>query len=301
MESEEARKETQNVDDLLDEIPNRMGPPETNDDREFIPSGFEDLDRHIDGFRTGEVTIIGGRPHNRRERFVQEIVRRASIDRGIPTVYFGAESKHEILGQIFMDEARVPLRKAQMGALNESDEKNISRTVEHFEGSPLFIDDRSLKTISRLKQRIEELKEAHNIELVVIDFLQIIRAPEEYGRENEMAKIMEVLKTVSEEQNLAMILLSDIDDGVKYRSDHRPKLIDVGETDEVSRLADLVILLYRNAYYTGNEAKMQFTKLMIAKTNRGPCCSTEIYFDFSEQKFVPVRTEPIEEENADSE
>ena len=279
------RKETQPAGELIDEVVDRLMP--TDDQNvERIPTGFQNLDEKMGGFPKGEVTVLSGRPSDIVKQLAKGIARKVSVHEGLPTTYFSATGVRNVLSDVLLNEANVPLYKAgnlwgkdSDNMLDESDQKAIQRAGEEFDDVPLYLDDRSIKTVSRLRERIEQLVADHGIELAIIDSVQIPKIKEDCGREYEIAEVVHTLKGVAKKQDIAILLLSEISDDIEDRSSHRPKLIDVGETDVITKLADIVLLIYWEYHFTGDDDKKRVADLIVGKNTHGPSGTVPLKYD----------------------
>jgi replicative DNA helicase len=158
MGSNKGRKDTKKASEILDESLERMMPPlERTEDT--ILSGFKNLDEGTDGFRKGTITIIGGRPAQGKTTLAKCIIQDKSLNDAVPTAYFVTKDMSAALNGLILGEADVPPYKVKKGMVSAEEKTEIYNTASKFEDVPLFLDDRSIKTISRLKKRIEQLNE----------------------------------------------------------------------------------------------------------------------------------------------
>jgi replicative DNA helicase len=245
------------------------------------PTGFADLDEQIGGVHPSELIIVAGRPSMGKTTFVLNIAQHVCIDRGHPGVMFSLEmAKEQIVLNMLCSRARVNSHKVRRGTLDESEMPELSRAAGHIAQANFFIDDTPGLTIMQLRAKCRRLKARHNIELVIVDYIQLMEANDPKSSENRQQEISEIsrgLKTIARELNVPVIALSQLSRATEAREGHKPRMSDLRESGSIEQDADVVALLYREDYYYP-EKRPNEADVIIAKQRNGPTGTVTLTF-----------------------
>ena len=237
-----------------------------------VPSGIIDLDKLTAGFQNGDLIILAGRPSMGKTALALTIARNAAIENKSATAIFSLEMSSDQLGQrLLTSEARVDNALVRRGSPNIK-WKNINIASGKLAQAPLYIDDTPALSILDLRSRARRLKRERNIELLIVDYLQLMQGPKNSeNRQNEISQITQSLKALAKELDIPVIALSQLSRAVEQRTKKEPMLSDLRESGAIEQDADVVIFLYRPAVYDKEDQDLKgLAYLIVAKQRNGP-------------------------------
>ena len=237
-----------------------------------VPSGIIDLDKLTAGFQNGDLIILAGRPSMGKTALALTIARNAAIENKSATAIFSLEMSSDQLGQrLLTSEARVDNALVRRGSPNIK-WKNINIASGKLAQAPLYIDDTPALSILDLRARARRLKRERNIELLIVDYLQLMQGPKNSeNRQNEISQITQSLKALAKELDIPVIALSQLSRAVEQRTKKEPMLSDLRESGAIEQDADVVIFLYRPAVYDKEDQDLKgLAYLIVAKQRNGP-------------------------------
>ncbi len=237
-----------------------------------VPSGIIDLDKVTAGFQKSDLIIIAGRPSMGKTALALTIARNAAIENNSPTAIFSLEMSSDQLGQrLLSSEAKIDNSQVRSGQLAANKWKNISLASGKLAAAPLYIDDTPALSVLDLRSRARRLKREKNIELIIVDYLQLMQGDKSENRQQEISYITQQLKALAKELDIPIIALSQLSRAVESRTDKRPQLSDLRESGAIEQDADVVIFLYRPYQYDPeNETEKGLAYLIVAKQRNGP-------------------------------
>ena len=237
-----------------------------------VPSGIIDLDKLTAGFQNGDLIILAGRPSMGKTALALTIARNAAIENKSATAIFSLEMSSDQLGQrLLTSEARVDNALVRRGSPNIK-WKNINIASGKLAQAPLYIDDTPALSILDLRSRARRLKRERNIELLIVDYLQLMQGPKNSeNRQNEISQITQSLKALAKELDIPVIALSQLSRAVEQRTKKEPMLSDLRESGAIEQDADVVIFLYRPSVYDKEDQDLKgLAYLIVAKQRNGP-------------------------------
>ena len=246
-----------------------------------VPSGIIDLDNVTAGFRKSDLIVIAGRPSMGKTALALSVARNAALESKVPTAIFSLEMSSDQLAQILLSsEARIDGQKARTGRLQPARWKDITIASGKLADAPLFIDDTPALSILDLRSRARRLKREENIELLIVDYLQLMQGPRRSeNRQQEISSITQSLKALAKELDIPVIALSQLSRAVESRTDKRPVLSDLRESGAIEQDADLVIFLYRPFVYDDKKVDQKgLAYLIVAKQRSGPTRTVKATF-----------------------
>ncbi|MDC3178622.1 replicative DNA helicase [Pelagibacteraceae bacterium] len=298
-----------------------------------VPTGFKDLDKKLGGLHKSDLIIIAGRPsmgktalgtniafncafkyHEEKDEFENKKI----IDGG-KVAFFSLEmSSEQLATRILAEQTKISGDKMRKAELNKNDFNKIAKTSSELENLNLIIDDNPVLTIPILRARARRLKRLHDINLIIIDYLQLMSSSSNNrndGRVQEISEITRGLKSIAKELNIPIIALSQLSRQVEQREDKRPQLSDLRESGTIEQDSDVVMFIYRESYYLErlepirkseeddlkyNERVSRWQQLtndnynkaeiIIAKQRHGPIGSIKMHFDANYTKFSDLTT-----------
>jgi replicative DNA helicase len=260
-----------------------------------VPSGFTELDRMTSGWQRSDLVIIAARPGMGKTAFVVSALRNAAVDFKIPVAIFSLEmASIQLVNRMISAEAELESEKIKKGNLAEHEWAQLVHKTSRLSSAPIFIDDTPALSILELRAKCRRLKAEHGIQIIVIDYLQLMRGDQGGNREQEIASISRALKGIAKELSVPVLALSQLSRGVETRGgDKKPQLSDLRESGSIEQDADIVMFLYRPEYYkiTVNEDGMptQGTgEVIIAKHRNGSTGSVKLKFIGKYTKFADL-------------
>lgn len=258
-----------------------------------IPSGFSKLDRVTSGWQKSDLVIIAARPGMGKTAFIVSALRNAAVDFNYPVAIFSLEmASLQLVNRLISAEAELESEKIKKGNLAEFEWQQLVHKTNRLSSAPIFIDDTPALSILELRAKCRRLKAEHNIQMVVVDYLQLMKGEVGGNREQEIASISRALKGIAKELNIPVIALSQLSRGVETRGgDKRPQLSDLRESGSIEQDADIVMFLYRPEYYkiTVDEEGMPtqgLAEVIVAKHRNGSLENVKLKFIGKYTKFT---------------
>lgn len=254
-----------------------------------LPSGFANLDQMTNGLHEGEMIVIAARPSMGKTAFAMNIAEHVAVEAGKAVAVYSLEmSTQQLMQRLLCSLARVNLSKIRDGFIGKHDMQNLIQATTKLSDCKMFIDDTPGLSILELRARARRLKDRHDIQLIVIDYLQLLKSPSKRGQENrqiEVAEISSGVKALAKELKLPIIVLAQLNRNPEGRTGEakgKPRLSDLRESGSIEQDADLVGLLWREEYYADDdeERKEQAgrAELVIAKQRNGPVGGVPLTF-----------------------
>ena len=264
-----------------------------------MPSGFIDLDKYTAGFHPGDLVIIAGRPSMGKTSFALNISQHVGLVEGKPSAFFSLEMSKELLVQrILCSEAQVDAQKVRQGFTSAKDIERLTNAAGLLSEAPIFVDDTPAISTLNIRARARRLKAEHDIGLVIVDYLQLVRSSERSeNRQQEISSISRSMKALAKELAIPVIALSQLSRAVETRGgDRRPMLSDLRESGAIEQDADLVLFLYRPEFYHPDDPEMiGKAELIIAKQRNGPTGRMNLTFEKQYTRFYSLARVEMEE------
>lgn len=244
-----------------------------------LSTGFKRLDEVTSGLHRSDLIIIAARPAMGKTAFALNIAQNAAIKSGASVLIFSLEMSKEQLGQRLLSmESRVEMQKLKTGNIERSDWDRINMALDSMSKTNLFIDDTPGISILEMKNKCRRLKAEKGLDLIVIDYLQLMNAEGRAdSRQQEISVLSRYLKLLAREIDCPVIVLSQLSRAPEQRQDHRPILSDLRESGSIEQDADIVMFLYRDSYYDKeNSDKQGICEVNIAKHRSGPTEKIEL-------------------------
>lgn len=244
-----------------------------------LDTGFSELNRMTGGLQKSDLIILGARPSMGKTAFVLNIL--ANLARkNIPVAIFSLEmSSEQLTNRLFSLYGLINSNSIRLGKLDGNDLERLTLTASILSEKPLYIDDTAGLNISQLRTKARKLKREKDIQLLAIDYLQLMQGTsKKYDRQQEISEISRQLKLLARELNITIIALSQLSRAVENRQDKRPMLSDIRESGAIEQDADIVMFLYRDEYYNANTNDKGFTELIIAKHRNGAIGTVNLKF-----------------------
>lgn len=234
-----------------------------------VATGLIDMDKKLGGLHKSDLLILAGRPSMGKTSLATNIAyniaksyRRGTlsdgtegtVDGGIVGFYSLEMSAEQLAARILSEAAEVPSEQIRRGDMTEPEFRRFVEAAKSLESCPLYIDDTAALPISQLSARARRLKRTHGLDLLIVDYLQLVRpASAKDSRVNEVSEITQGLKAIAKELDIPVIALSQLSRQVENRDDKRPQLSDLRESGSIEQDADVVMFVYREEYYKERE------------------------------------------------
>ena len=261
-----------------------------------VPSGFSDLDRLTLGWQPSDLVIIAARPSMGKTAFVLTLARNVSVDHNRAVAFFSLEmSATQLMTRLIIGESGLDSHNIKNGRLTPDQWKHLEASVKPLTSAKLFIDDTPALSIFEFRSKARRLKAQYDIEIIVIDYLQLMTVGISDGRgnrEQEVAAISRALKSIAKELNVPILALSQLNRSVESRGgSKRPQLSDLRESGAIEQDADIVAFIHRPEYYglTQDEEGTPtagLAEIIIAKHRNGPVDTVKLRFRSEQAKFV---------------
>jgi replicative DNA helicase len=250
-----------------------------------VPSGFLRLDRITSGWQRADLVIVAARPGMGKTAFIVSALRNAAVDFNIPVAIFSLEmSSVQLVNRLISSESEIDSETIKQGRLTDAHWQQLVNKTTRLTSAPIFIDDTPALSILELRAKCRRLKAEHKVQLIVVDYLQLMRGESKGNREQEISSISRALKGVAKELDVCVIALSQLSRSVETRGgDKRPQLSDLRESGAIEQDADIVMFLYRPEYYkiTVDEDGVPtqgLTEVIVAKHRNGSLDTVKLKF-----------------------
>ena len=256
-----------------------------------VSSGFLDLDAKTSGFQKGDMVLIAARPSMGKTTFALNIAEHAALREGKSVVIFSLEmSKEQLAYKLLCSEANVDMLKLRTGALDDKDWENIARATGPLSKAKIYIDDTAGVSVMEMRSKCRRLKIEYGIDLIMIDYLQLMSGSSSESRQQEVSEISRSIKALAKEMECPVIALSQLSRAPEQRADHRPMLSDLRESGSIEQDADLVMFLYRDEYYNKETEEKNVGECIIAKQRNGPVGTVKLAWLGQFSKFGNLDT-----------
>lgn len=261
-----------------------------------IPSGFNDLDKMLAGFQKSDFVVIAARPSVGKTSFALDIARNAAIKHKAKIALFSLEmSKEQLTDRMISAESGIDLWKIRTGHLsddqNNNDFEKIGEAISRLSEANLFIDDSGNINVMQIRSKCRRLKAELGLDMVIIDYLQLIQDNGSDNRNQEISIITRALKALAKELDVPIIALSQLSRAVELSKPAIPKLAHLRESGSIEQDADVVLFIYRKAAdrnYRLDEIapeEKNIAEIDIAKHRNGACGEIKLYFDGTTTSF----------------
>ncbi|MEO1919516.1 MAG: replicative DNA helicase [Paracoccaceae bacterium] len=297
-----------------------------------ISTGLIDMDKKLGGLHPSDLLILAGRPSMGKTSLATNIAfniakaykkgikpdgSEGAIEGGVVGFYSLEMSSEQLAARILSEAAEIPSEQIRRGDMDEEEFRRFLEAAKDIEACPLFIDDTPALPISSLAARARRLKRQHGLDVLIVDYLQLVRpATAKDNRVNEVSEITQGLKAIAKELNIPVIALSQLSRQVESRDDKRPMLSDLRESGSIEQDADVVMFVYREEYYKEREKPgehdvekminwqqemehlMGKAEVIIGKQRHGPIGSIELSFEGQFTRFSNL-VKPYQQGNGD--
>ena len=253
-----------------------------------VPTGFADLDKLTGGLQKSDLIIMAGRPGTGKTSLALGIAYNLAYKAKRAVAIFSLEmSRDQLVQRMLAMETGVDSQRLRTGYINDEEWDRISRAFGKLAEAPIFIDDSGGMTLGELRTKARRLHAEHNIELLIVDYLQLLTTgAKSDNRVQEVSEISRSMKLMARELNIPVIACAQLSRAVESRTDHIPKLSDLRESGSIEQDADIVAFIYRDEMYNPETEKKNVAEIHIAKHRNGPVDVVPLYFHPKTTKFA---------------
>ncbi|MCR4666491.1 MAG: replicative DNA helicase [Desulfovibrio sp.] len=261
---------------------------ERHDELTGVDTGFTSLNRLTAGLQPSDLIIIAARPSMGKTAFALSLAVNAALsEQATPVAIFSLEmSREQLVQRMLALKARVDMSKLRQAyRLNDEDWNNLYEAAELLDKAPIFIDDTATLSTMELRAKVRRLQSKHNIGLLIVDYLQLMRSPRgKDSRELEISDISRTLKAIAKDHGIPVVALSQLNRKVedRARDDKRPQMADLRESGAIEQDADIIMFIYRDDVYKhknpSERPEVGKAEIIIGKQRNGPTGVAELVF-----------------------
>ena len=262
-----------------------------------VSTGFKSLDNILGGLRRGEMIVIAARPSMGKTSLALNLAQNV-VKEGEKTVgVFSLEmSKEQLVDRMFASLLGINSWKLGKGELEDKDFARLGEAMDELSAAQFFIDDSAASAVTELKSKARRLQIEHGLDLIIVDYLQLMSGKNPQNRVQEISDISRGLKALARELRVPVIALSQLSRAVENRPGKIPQLSDLRESGAIEQDADVVMMMYREDYYEEDSDRPGMTDLYIRKHRNGPTGRVELRFAKEQMRFYDVETQRTFEE-----
>lgn len=271
--------------DRLDELHKRPG------ELRGVPSGFSDLDNLLAGFQASNLIILASRPGIGKTALSLNIAQHVAVTLKRPIGFFSLEmSKEELIDRLLVSQADIDAWRLKTGRLSEEDFVRLSDAMGVLADAPLFIDDTPALSVLEMRSKARRLQVESGLDLLIVDYLQLIQGRRLENRVQEVSEISQSLKNFARELKTPVLAISQLSRAVEQRGTKRPQLADLRESGAIEQDADVVMFIWRE-----EEDDPENINLDIAKHRNGPLGQLKLFFRGERVRFYQREKRRVEE------
>ncbi len=256
-----------------------------------IKTGYRDLDNMTAGLQRSDLIILAARPAMGKTTLVTNLAYNVATVAKQPVLFFSLEmSKEQLVDRMLADASGVDAWSIRTGNLTDEDFSKLSDAMGNMAEAPIYIDDTPGMTVLEMRTKARRANHEHPLGLIVVDYLQLMQGTgkDNGNRVQEVSEISRGLKHIARELNVPVVALSQLSRSVEARSPQIPQLADLRESGSIEQDADIVMFIYREAYYNPDTDRENITDLIIAKHRNGPTGKIELYFHPERLRFMSL-------------
>ena len=262
-----------------------------------ISTGYYDLNDITSGLQKSELIVIAARPSMGKSSLVLNIAEHAGTKEKKPTLIFSMEmSAQQVAQNMLCSTAKIDAHLLRTGKLDDNQFSNLSLAMGDLSESEIFIDDTTGLGLLELRAKARRLKLQHNIQMIIVDYLQLMEARKAENRQQEISSISRGLKALARELEVPVIAVSQLNRSVETREGHTPRMSDLRESGSIEQDADVIILLHREDYYDPTKRPGE-VDLNIAKQRNGPTGKVKLTFRREILRFENYQHNTSSDEN----
>mgnify|MGYP001813619923 FL=1 len=244
-----------------------------------VSTGFRDLDRKLAGLHPGNLVVVAARPGMGKSALAFNIAQNVALAGNTAAVFTLEMSREEVVTRLLCSKGRIDSQRLRTGRLTEADFTKLSNAAAALYKQNIYVDDSPGLTVTEIRAKCRRLRRKPGLDLVVVDYLQLMNGSGQENRQQEIAMISRSLKDLARELHVPIIAVSQLNRGVEAREDKRPRLGDLRESGAVEQDADVVMFIYRDEYYFPEKVESKgIAEVVIAKHRQGGVGKVDMTF-----------------------
>ena len=252
-----------------------------------VPSGFSQMDRLLGGLQRSDLIVIAARPSIGKTALALSMAYNAAVLHKRTVGFISLEmSSQQIVQRVLASETGINSHKLKLGQVNEAEWALLSRAFGKLSEAQFYIDDGGASTVTDVRTKARRLQAEHGLDILFIDYLQLMSSRRSDNRVQEISEISRGLKQLARELNIPVVALSQLSRAVEQRADHRPLLSDLRESGSIEQDADVVMLMYRDEKYNPNSERKGITEVIVAKHRNGGTDTINLRFFEQTTRFA---------------
>jgi len=254
-----------------------------------VPTDFADLDQLTGGLQRSDLIILAARPSMGKTSLALGIAYGAAVKHAKTVGIFSLEmSAEQLVQRLLSMETGVDSHRLRLGQIDDGEWDRISRAFGRLAEANIYIDDGSASGVMDVRSKARRLQAEHGLDLIIVDYLQLMSGRRTENRVQEISEISRGLKGLARELNIPVIALSQLSRAVETRADHRPMLSDLRESGSIEQDADIVMFIFREEKYEEDSEKKGIAEIIIAKHRNGPVGSVNLRFFDRTARFADL-------------
>lgn len=284
-------KEFLKIDEVLEGFFDRLGERrEQLDALVGVPTGFSDLDKLTGGLQRSDLIILAARPGFGKSALALGLAYSAAVQHDRTVGIFSLEMPAEQLVQrLVAAETGVDSHRLRLGSIEENEWERVVRAFGRLSNAPLYVDDSGSLSISDVRTKARRLQAEHGLDLLIVDYLQLMQGRRSENRVQEIAEISRGLKSLARELDVPVVALSQLSRAVEQRTGHRPQLSDLRESGSIEQDADIVMFIHREDKFDHESEKKNLAEIIIAKHRNGPIGHFNLRFFENNARFADLQ------------
>lgn len=257
-----------------------------------VPTSLHDLDERTNGWQKSDLILLAARPSMGKTALALNMALGAARTKKVIAIFSLEMSKMQLGNRLLSLESGVNSQQLNTGNLSKDDINSLADALGRLSEQKIYIDDTAGITLLELRSKARQLKHEKGLDLIVIDYLQLMTGGRQENRQQEISEISRGLKALARELDVPVLALSQLSRSVEMRAEKKPQLSDLRESGSLEQDADIVMFLYRDEYYNRDEADNQnLAELIIAKNRNGPTTSIMMQFNKEIMRFGDLTRE----------
>lgn len=257
-----------------------------------LATGFRDLDEMTSGLQGGEMIVVAARPSMGKTAFALNVAENVALDQHAVGLFSLEMSQQQLAQRLLCSRSEVDSHRLRRNMINKEDYRRLGRAVGELSEAPIYIDDSPGLSVLELRAKARRMALQYDIDLILVDYLQLLRGSSRDSRQQEVAEISRGIKALARELEIPVVCLSQLNRASEMREDHRPRMSDLRESGSIEQDADAVMMLHREEYFhpeaewaENNPEKVGLAELIIAKQRNGPTGTVDLTWLAAHTKF----------------
>ncbi len=248
-----------------------------------VPTGFTALDNILSGLQPSDLIVLAARPSMGKTAFALSIAREAARSGKAVGMFSLEMSAQQLVLRLISADAEIGLQALRSGRLSHKEMHDIVSRIDKLMNAPIYIDDSAAISPVEFRAKCRRMKQEHKIDLVIVDYLQLMHVPKAESREREISMISHTLKQVAKELNIPVLALSQLNRTLEQRADKRPMLSDLRESGSIEQDADVVMFVHRPEHYKlptfdDGRSTENMAEIIVGKQRNGPTGDVRLFF-----------------------